>query len=234
MLHVVCVKHGVKFSSLYVNRLYNMIRRHLSVPHDFWCFTENSNDIDPRIKIHTLPVHFPSYIQGWWWKPYLFADEHFEHSDTVLFFDLDMVIVNSIDHFVTYKPGAFVGLRDVSRVFNPARQKLGSAVMRWQAKTQDYLWTTLMHDSQITQLYRGDQEYLWDRAKQKIQFFPDIWIQSYKWEIRDRKDIVGKREHAHFKDIKQPEINDKTSVLAFHGYPSLETVKDPVITDNWT
>jgi len=233
MLHVVCVKHGNKFSSLYVNRLRNMIRRHLSVPHEFWCFTEDSTDIDSGVKIHTLPLNVPSYVQGWWWKTYLFSDEHFEHSDTVLFFDLDMVIVANIDHFVTYKPGAFLGLRDVSRVFNPTRQKLGSAVMRWQAKTQDRLWSELLRDDQITRVYRGDQEYLWDRAKQCIQFFPDIWIQSYKWEIRNRREITGKRENACFKDVKNPNISNDTSVLAFHGYPSLESVKDPVILDNW-
>ena len=39
--YVVCLKHGSKYSSEYVNKLYNMCKRHLTVPYEFVCFTDD-------------------------------------------------------------------------------------------------------------------------------------------------------------------------------------------------
>ena len=30
---IVCLKHGTKYSSEYVNKLYNMVKRHCTIPH---------------------------------------------------------------------------------------------------------------------------------------------------------------------------------------------------------
>ena len=95
MLNVVCLKHGTKYSSEYVNKLYNMIQRHLTVPHRFTCFTENKENLNDNINVIDLP-NIP--LEGWWFKPYIFRRGHFPDGDTVLYFDLDMVIVNNIDN----------------------------------------------------------------------------------------------------------------------------------------
>jgi hypothetical protein len=230
MLNVVCLKHGTKYGPDYVNKLYNMIERNLTIPHRFICFTDDTAGLDSRIEIIKLPS---LGIQGWWWKPYIFKEDHFSKEDTMLFFDLDMIIVKNIDHFMSYKPGSFVGLQDVGRVFRPGLKKLGSAVMRWPAGKFSYIWTRLESNISQTKKYQGDQDWIFEQMKSEIEFFPESWIRSYKWEIRNRSEILGFGPRAVFKDVRSPTIPDETSVLAFHGHPHVHTVQDPVIVDNW-
>ena len=40
--NVICIKWGTKFGADYVNRLYRMVEKNLSIPHRFVCFTDNS------------------------------------------------------------------------------------------------------------------------------------------------------------------------------------------------
>lgn len=231
MINVLCLKHGDKYNSDYVNRLYNMVNRHLTIPHRFVCFTESSTDLNPNIDVIPLPKRIP--LKGWWWKPYLFKQGHFDNNDTNLFFDLDMVIVNSIDKFLEYEPESFVGLKDVGRVFRHVPVKLGSAVMKWPANHYSNIWNDFVSSSTVTTKYRGDQDWIWECYRTQIKFFPDIWIQSYKWEIRNRTDLIKNHDRYIFKDIKNPVIDSETSVLAFHGTPNPCDVFDPIIVDNW-
>jgi len=231
MLNVVCLKHGTKYSADHVNKLYNMVQRHLAVPHNFYCFTENVKDLSDDIRtIHLFP--HPK-ISGWWWKPYIFKAGHFPEGDTILFFDLDMVIIGNIDMLITYLPGEFVGLRDVSRKFKADLNKLGSAVMRWTAGEHSDLWDELEKSPNLTKSFHGDQDWIWHRKRDQIEFFPDKWIQSYKWEIRSREELTQQGSKFLFKEVRNPEIDPETAVLAFHGTPNPEDVQDPIIVDNW-
>lgn len=231
MLNFVCLKHGAKYGPEYVNKLYNMSQRHLSLPHRFVCFTDNTSGLNPNIEIVNLPDN--ANIQGWWWKPFIFREGHFPNGDTCLYFDLDMVIVDSIDKLVDYMPGRFVGLQDVGRVFRPGWRKLGSAVMRWQANTYTNIWSDFNKTPQLAKRFHGDQDWIWHLHKDSIQFFPEDWIRSYKWEIRDRTELVGLGRGSKFGTVRNPTIPKDTAVLAFHGFPDVHDVQDPVIVENW-
>ena len=67
------MKHGSKYSSEYVNKLYNMCKRHLTVPYEFVCFTDDLRGIDANIKTITLKE---IGVSGWWYKP-MFFDKNF-------------------------------------------------------------------------------------------------------------------------------------------------------------
>ena len=56
MNHIVCVKWGGKYISKYANVLESMCKRHVTVPFEFLCITENSQGIDPHIKTINLPT----------------------------------------------------------------------------------------------------------------------------------------------------------------------------------
>jgi len=230
MLNVICLKHGTKYGPEYVNKLYNMIQRHLTVPHRFYCFTENPAHLNSEIKIIPLPK---GQFSGWWWKPYIFKHGHFPDGDINLFFDLDMVIVGNIDKLVSYLPGEFIGLEDVGRVFRRVPPKLGSAVLRWPSNHYTDIWTNLENNQQTTRQFPGDQDWIWHLHKNHIKFFPDTWIQSYKWEIRTRDELIRVNGKNVFKTIRNPNINLDCAVIAFHGTPNPEDVQDPIIVDNW-
>ena len=40
--NVICIKWGDKFGANYVNSLYNMVERNLTLPHRFICFTDKT------------------------------------------------------------------------------------------------------------------------------------------------------------------------------------------------
>lgn len=231
MINVVCVKHGTKYSPHYVNCLYNMVQRHMTLPYRFICFTEDLTNLNPGITIKLLPSSLD--LQGWWWKLYLFKKGHFTAGETVLFFDLDMVIINNIDKFLTFMPGQFVGLEDVGRVYRAYPKKLGSAVMRWEANSYSDIWDNFEKSPGLIEKFRGDQDWIWSLHSNTIKFYPAMWIRSYKWEIRSQAELVRIGNKQVFKEVKTPIIDQETSVIAFHGTPNPEDVLDPVIVDNW-
>lgn len=231
MLNVLCLKHGTKYGPEYVNNLYNMIERHLTVPHRFICFTENQSQLNPKIEIRPLGT---SKLSGWWWKPYLFKQGHFNEGDINLFFDLDMVIIKNIDNIATYLPDHFVGLQDVGRVFKRGYDRLGSAVLKWPANRYTEIWNNLETTPQYSSQFQGDQDYIWTFWKDQIKFFPEKWIMSYKWEVRDRNELVRMPNgRFNFNSIREVTADPETSVLAFHGSPDPHEVKDSIIVDNW-
>lgn len=229
-IYVTCVKYGDKYPAHYVNRLHNMTARHLPRPHEFVCFTDNTIGLQPGIVSRPLG-HEP--LEGWWWKTYLFQPGLFEPGSTILFFDLDMVIVGDIQKLLDWEPGQFVGLRDCIRAFHPERRSLGSAVMRWQADQVTNIWTDLTADLSTVTRHRGDQDWIWHLHKDHMLLYPDSWIRSYKWEVRKRGELVGKREDTRFREVRNPDLEPDTCVLAFHGFPRIEAVQDPVIVNNW-
>ena len=231
MLNVICLKHGTKYGPEYVNKLYNMIQRHLTVPHRFVCFTDNPNGIDLPIEIRMLPLN--NVITGWWWKPYIFKSGHFPDGDTNLYIDLDMVIIKNINNIVNFLPGEFVGLRDVIRALNRGVDKLGSAVLRWTSGTYTDIWTGIELNSDQIKRFSGDQDWIWYLHKRSIKFFPDPWIISYKWEARNLSELIRQNGRYAFNGIRNVELNPDTRILAFHGTPDPHEVMDPIIVDNW-
>lgn len=94
-LNVVCVKYGTKYGADYVNKLYWGVKKHLSLPHTFSCFTEDAKGLDENILVKPLKHTWG----GWWSKvhifdPSVYPDEN--TSDWVFYIDLDMIITGSL------------------------------------------------------------------------------------------------------------------------------------------
>ena len=159
MLNVLCLKHGTKYGAEYVNKLYNMIERHITVPHRFVCFTDNPANLNSSIEIRILPQN--RKLTRWWCKTDLFKQGHFEDGDTNLFFDLDMVVIGNIDNIATYMPTEFVGLMDVGRAFQRINPKLGSAVIKWPANQYSDIWDRIDANPAEANRMHGDQDWIW-------------------------------------------------------------------------
>lgn len=226
---IVCLKHGTKYSADYVNKLYNMTRRHSSVPFKFACITEDSNGINPEIKIIPIPDF---KLEGWWYKPWVFSEE-FPLNGTILFLDLDLVIVNNIDNLWSYSPNKFCIIRDFTRSTIKSWEKFNSSVFRFEKGTHTNVWSNLIKDINQTRRMHGDQDWIYSQITAGYELWPDEWIQSYKWEIRDRNDVVRENGKRFFKNVVNPKVDPKTSILVFHGDPKPDQVQDPIIVQNW-
>jgi len=229
--NVVCLKYGDKYSSLYVNRLFNMVKRHTTGDIGFFCITENPVGLDPDIKIIQIPE--VKGLQGWWYKPFVFSKD-LPINGKILFLDLDVVIIKNIDCFFEYSPSKFCIIRDFTRAMNSAWNRYNSSVFRLDSGTLPHVWDNLIRDISITKRLHGDQDWIFETVKENFQFWPDEWCQSYKWEIRNRNEIVGVGRQRNFSTIQhEPKIKTETRILVFHGDPKPEQVKDPIVIDNW-
>lgn len=113
-LTVACVlRSGGDFDAEYVERLRDGVARHLSLPHRFVCLT----DVEVPCERLELRYGWP----GWWSKLELFE----QLTGRTLYFDLDTVIVGSLDTIARY-PHRFSMLEDFTRPGLPA-----SGVMAW-------------------------------------------------------------------------------------------------------
>ncbi len=227
---VLCVRFGNRYGREYVERLRNMVSRNITVPYEMACLTDDQHPIEGVRTIHQPNAN---YQKGWWHKVHMF-DPGLPLAGRILYFDLDVVIHNSIDKLAVYSTGDFMGIHDFNRKFYASWKYLNSSVMAWNHGTQSFIWNQFKDNPRDAQRLQGDQDWIWKLAKDRIKFWPREWIQSYKWEVRGREELTminGKRQ---FKDIDHSvEVHPECSVTVFHGDPKPQDVQDKFVVDNW-
>lgn len=197
MYNVVCLKYGTKYGPEYVNNLYNMIHRFCSLPFRFICFTDDDFEIDSNIEVKPLLCD-QTNVKGWWHKLSFFQKQIYDLEGTILFLDLDIVIINSIDKFFEY-PGKFLAIWDW--LHGPTNNVFNSSVMRWQLGEQTHIWDQFQQNPEkYMKEYASDQEFISDVSD--IEPWPETWCASYKWQKCWEN------------------INKDTSIVVFHGRPN--------------
>ena len=106
--------------------------------------------------------------------------------------------------------------------------------MRWETGRMNYLWDEFKSNStRIMQTNHGDQDWITKRAKDDINWFPDEWIRSYKWEMIGFKDtkLMNKDGKKFFK--RPAVIKPENKVAVFHGEPKPFNCSDEWVVKNW-
>ena len=117
MINFACVFYGDKYTFPYVRNLHSMVKRNLTVPHRFICFTDNTV-IHRRKEFKNTNIEFKPFkrhdFNGWFNKLQLFSTQSELKGDT-LYMDLDVVIMQNIDDMATIGESKnFVGMNDFS------------------------------------------------------------------------------------------------------------------------
>jgi len=227
----VCVKWGNKYVSEYVNVLKRMVARHTTVPYQFNCLTDDPNGIDPDVNIISLPKE-PGIVT-WWSKLWMFSPD-MPLKGNILFFDLDVVIFDNIDVLFTHNKGKFNIIRDFNRCRIPDWKQSNSSVMRWETGTMDYLWNDFRANvNKIMGRNHGDQDWIMKSAKEDINWWPDEWIRSYKWEMVGFKDtkLLNKEGKKYFRTPAKVQPGNRVAV--FHGQPNPMECADEWVIRNW-
>lgn len=123
----------------YVERMESAIKKCITRDYTFRVFTEKDT---------------PAGIEGWWTKLWLFSDEAFPRGERVIFIDLDMMPIGSLDFLADYR-GSFAALRDWYNA-----KKLGSALMLWEAGTLTDIWDK-WNEAGRPLVVGGDQTWIW-------------------------------------------------------------------------
>ena len=233
-LHCACVIHGDKYSWTYVDRLYNMIARNSSMPVVMHVFTESKRSVPGKYIKHCLE-EWPGVSgprKSWWYKMQMFNPTHFRGS--LLYFDLDVVIIDNIDWMWQQDTDKFWTVHDFRRLWRPTWAGLNSSVMFWNTEHYAWVWEKFNenHVGINVHRYHGDQDFLTAvLEKQHLRFFDTKKIRSWRWEIKDGGYDMKSRTYQspNAGSLLQPE----TVVMIFHGSPKPHEIDDPVLTTHW-
>ena len=228
-----CVIHGTAYSWTYVERLYNMLNRHITTGIRLHVYTEADRPVpEPMIKHELTTWPIPSPKRSWWYKIQLFNPAH--HAGPLLYFDLDTVIVGNIDWIWQQPPEYFWAIRDFKYLWTPNHTGINSSVMWWNTRHYQNLWNTFIQQDLATtmQKYRGDQDYISATIPENQRRFFDITrVQSWRWQCLDGGYNFHKRQHQT--PGTGTYVADSTSIMVFHGNPKPDQITDQTVLAHW-
>ena len=206
---VLCMKWGTKYGPEYVNRLYGMVRRHLTGDLRFVCLTDRSEGIVTEVQCLPIPpLDLPAGIpERGWTKLTTFAADLHGLRGTALFLDLDVVIVDDITPFFEVS-GDFLIIHDWKR---PWRVTGNSSVYRFRLGAHaDLLSHFREHVNEVRAQVRNEQAYLSEYLHQqgKLAYWPKGWCCSFKYHCLPRWPLNHWRV---------PSIPQGTRIVVFHG-----------------
>lgn len=214
-VNVICLKWGTVYSADYVNHLYTMVARHLSLPFRFICFTEQAEGINEAIEIWPLPEfeeppwEYARYCPCWR-KLALFKPGLAEMTGKVLFLDLDVVITGSLDCFFNYTDKLAI----IENWYQPNRLiGQASAICFEAGQPYPLLENYLADPLKVLKAYRTEQAYITGQLGEGgFEFFPDTWCRSFKKHC-----LPGGLLNAFQTATRPP---DDARIVVFHGCPN--------------
>jgi hypothetical protein len=215
-VNVVCFKYdiGDVYGPDYVNKLYHMCQRNITLPFRFVCLTEKSDGLDKGIEVFPFP-NFEDPPTEYtmrcicWRKLALFDKEFYDLKGKVLLLDLDLVIVDNIDCFFTFsdkltmpqnwsKPGTLFGQ--------------GSVICFDVGKHTHLLQKWRKDPASIYKEYDSEQNYIPEElGRENIEWFPVEWCRSFKDHC-----MPGGILNSFITPRKIP---DGAKIIDFHGHP---------------
>lgn len=221
MLKVVTVQAGKKYPDFYVDRLYRMVKRHLSIPHEFIVYSDGSRDFEEAFEIRRCDDW---KLEGYFNKLRLF-DRHITGENPFLYLDITMVVIGSLDRLWDYSKGLSASLITV-RDWNYPIVNSSVMLIRPDETTQRVwdLWSSGERFGGVA----GDQNFIDAVFKQynphQLEFWPKDWILSYK-SLRSLA-------------VKEPEAArsrlESGVILKFHGSPKPHEVLNPWLSPGST
>jgi hypothetical protein len=223
--YVVCLKYGDKYSSAYVNRLYKMVQRNLTLDYEFYCITDNKKGLNRKIKVLPLELD-PEIERGWWYKISLF-DPKFPLKGTILYLDLDVIVFDNIDKFFTYMPNQFCIIEGFIK-----KGCVNSSCFRFETGTQKQIYHNFsLHKKRLMSLLHGDQDLIGRNHRHKV--WPKNWCCSFKLDMQPSDDNLIRNEDGTYickEKILEP---SESAIAIFHGKPNPHEINDRWIKTNW-
>ncbi|NYT52836.1 MAG: glycosyltransferase [Candidatus Vesicomyosocius endoextente] len=211
-VNIICIKWGDKFPVKYVNRLFGMVSRHLSIPFRFICFTENNTGIRSEVEIQDLPkLDLPlGLLERGWRKLTIFKNNFGDLSGSTLFLDLDIVVVGNLDEFFTF-PGDFLIAHDKKK---PKKIEGNSSIFRFEIGKYSKILSYFEKNFELVKSeVRHEQAYLSRELhkQDKLKYWPDEWVPSFKYRCCP----------SWIKSwFQAPFIPKNAKVILFHGLPN--------------
>jgi hypothetical protein len=208
MATVLCMKWGRRYGANYVNTLYSMVERNLTLPHRFICLTDDAQGIRPEVECRSLPALTlaPEWERSPWRKLSCFAPELRDLDGPVLFLDLDLVIVDEIDCFFAHS-GEFCIIENWTQ---PGRGIGNSSVYRYLAGAHEDVFARFQADAAgVVRTFPNSQTFL-SRSVPALTYWPASWCRSFKHEC-----LPGRL----LRRLRAAAIPEGAKIIVFHGQP---------------
>ena len=197
MMNFVCIKWGDKYSSDYVNNLYNMVKKNYSKSFTFTCYTDNSEGLI----CDTAPIPDDGILHPKYWfgkETFCFHRAKFTvfnshnwlgYEGNWCYFDLDVVIQGNIDdvELLAQKPRIIHSrwqpksqIHD--RLFIDTRGTFyNSSMMLWPGKSCEFIYDDVIeHNEIVFKTYiKGSDNYHYWRRREFWKDIPGGW--TYSW-----------------------------------------------------
>ena len=179
---IICINWGSKYGAPYINRLYGMISRNITPPFSVICFTDDATGVRKEVACIPLPelnCELPLNTKGIWSKARLWDQDLNGVEGVVLFLDLDVVIVGSLDGFFEFgDPDDVILARNWIRPL----EKLGqTSVYRFPVGKLHPLKDLFLENPQgIADKYKYEQRFVTRMAPGGIKFWPSNWVSHFR------------------------------------------------------
>ena len=211
--NIICMKWGDKFDAGYVNRLYEMVEKNITIPHRFVCFTDNGEGINPNVEIRPIPPLCEDGIPDRMWKKLtVFNKDLYDLEGTALFLDLDIIIRQSLDPFFE-EEGEFLIIKD----WDFPNDIIGnSSIFRFEiGKHPEVLEHFRELGPAVRKHFQHEQAFLTYEMFEKgiLKYWNSDWCVSFK------RCCLHKFPLCWFKVPRDPE---EAKIVIFHGKPNPE------------
>lgn len=222
-VNILTLKWGTRYGPHYVNRLFRGIEKHLRRPFRFLCFTDDPAGLNPGVESYPLPIaafDLPENLNpSVWLKLALFEDDLAGGlRGPSLFLDLDLLVVSNIDCLFDYEPGKICIIHNWIEIYKQifrSRPFLGnSSCVRFDSGTCQHVadqFRAEQEDALNFELYRTEQAYMTHCIRDRIAFWPEPWMRSFKRHCRAPFPLNR---------LTVPRFPRAAKLVVFHGDPN--------------
>lgn len=213
-----CVKVGERYGADYVNKLFNMVRKNLTIPHRFVCITDDDDGFDSRIEARAPAVT----RWGWWNLMEFWAVPSWANGLPIAYVGLDTIIRDNIDFILKDK---LTMIEDFSSLIDGANSIFKGTFADGVCcvPPEGYRW-------------------MWDRFLVEIDrrnAFPmHVWLTYVLAEKGITPDFYQKTDPGKVVSYKWPEVKTEepeAAIICFHGEPrpAQAALETPWINKYW-
>jgi len=162
-----------------VNWVYNlkdMVDRHIKIPYDFVCFTNEEKQMPGISKIQ-----ISDNLKGWWAKMNIFNPNSLPKYEKVLFLDLDILILKPLTPIIEFFKSSdhLIFAPDMGACPSPKTIcKYNSGVIMFKSGVMaidDIYLKFITEKEKWMERFRGDQDYL-GHITGRLPTFPKDWF----------------------------------------------------------
>lgn len=242
-MHFLCIKWGDKYSAEYVNKLYGMIDANYVNQFKLVCFTDEPEDIRDEVMIVPIPNVEPLHPKYWFGKEnycwdrakfLLFnASEWLQTEGPFCYFDLDIIIQNSIDEFYElaftphmlrpyWQPKDQLKMRSFQNIRGTY---YNSSCMLWWNDQPKKIYEDVLQNSDVVfkTFYKGSDNYHeWRRpaGANFWNFLPEEYYYSYNYcdtDYNAKLALFNQNVYAGHEGISIEELEDNILLNHWHG-----------------